>query len=564
MAASSVPPVDSDSGLVGSIVAEHLQTLRVACEEESSDARAAGPQEDGEHVPLSSERLSEKEAPANSSGLPREPDPPWVALNLGGGAAGDAPHSSAEEKTAAVGDSNGRTSPGTGHEQACPPVEHTQAAEAPSEKGEERQPSEEAEVVVDYPQPPASSDFQAGNSEQNGDLNGPTAALGLVEEEALPKENPETAQGSEKKRSLSGGGNSESDSDTDAESSSSLTSSPLLSDNDQRDKNENNSPTKKKSELTKKEPPLVEDLMIILPESVQLIPFGQVSSIIEHQVIIESQKGLPPVNENTVLFKENRHSLGKIFEIFGPVSHPFYVVQFNSPEHIQSKDIKIKDAVCFAPAVESFTQYIFPEKLKQEKGSDASWKNDDEPPPEAIDYSDDEKEKAAKSNRKSKNIKRKQLRSQQNNSNDNGPNYQSRPQPPSEYSGGYCRGQPTVRFSWNRPPHVASFPRFYRQPNITPRYYSSNYAHLQKLPSFCEQQRLESMRGHQYSFPPPSFEPVSHNTHFPPPPPPIDWGWPPTCPQNTYEPLLSMLSLPPPPPPPLPPPSIAPNTGSSP
>ncbi|KAG8135051.1 hypothetical protein E2320_008116 [Naja naja] len=123
--------------------------------------------------------------------------------------------------------------------------------------------------------------------------------------------------------------------------------------------------------------------MIILPESVKLMPFGQVSSVIEHQVIIESEKGLPPVNENTVLFKENRHSLGKIFEIFGPVSHPFYVVQFNSLEHIQSKNIKIKDAVYFAPAVESFTQYIFPEKLKQEKGSDASWKNDEEPPLEA-------------------------------------------------------------------------------------------------------------------------------------------------------------------------------------
>ncbi|ETE59077.1 H/ACA ribonucleoprotein complex non-core subunit NAF1, partial [Ophiophagus hannah] len=95
-------------------------------------------------------------------------------------------------------------------------------------------------------------------------------------------------------------------------------------------------------------------------------------------VIIESEKGLPPVNENTVLFKENRHSLGKIFEIFGPVSHPFYVVQFNSLEHIQSKDIKIKDA--------------------------------------ALDFSDDEKEKAAKSHKKSQNIKRKKLRSQQNDS----------------------------------------------------------------------------------------------------------------------------------------------------
>ncbi|XP_026531610.1 H/ACA ribonucleoprotein complex non-core subunit NAF1 [Notechis scutatus] len=548
MAASSAPPVDGDSGLV----AEQLQTLRVACEG-SSEARAAGPQEDGEQAPLSPERLrEEEEAPANSPELPREPKPPWAAPK-GGFAAGDAPHSSAaaaEEKPAAPG-----------------PVEQSQAGEAPSENQEGRQPSEEAEAV-DHPQPSSSSSspvaFQGGDSEQNGGLGLPTAAVGFLEEEALSKEKP-AAPRSEEKGALSGegGDGSESDNDTDADSSSSLSSSPspaLLSDDDYQDKNENNSATtKNKSDSTKQAPLLVEDLIIILPESIKLMPFGQVSSVIEHQVIIESEKGLPPVNENTVLFKENRHSLGKIFEIFGPVSHPFYVVQFNSLEDIQSKDIKIKDAVYFAPAVESFTQYIFPEKLKQEKGSDASWKNDDEPPPEALDFSDDEKEKAAKSHKKSQNIKRKKLRSQQNDSHDNGPNYQSRRQPPSEYSGGYCRGQPTTRFSWGRPPHVAPFPRFYRQPNITPQYYSSDYA----PPPFCQQQSLESMRSHQYSFPPPPFETVSHNTNFPPPPPPVDWRWPPAFPQNAYEPLLSMLSLPPPPPPPPLPPSIAPNTGSS-
>ncbi|XP_039179867.1 H/ACA ribonucleoprotein complex non-core subunit NAF1 isoform X1 [Crotalus tigris] len=553
MDASSAVRMDGDSGLAGSTVAEQLQTLRVACEG-SADTTAAAPQgpalkEGDEQVPLSPERLCE-EAPGKPSGLPREPEPPWVGLK-GGGAAGDAPHSSspaAEEKPATLEDGNGNTSPGMSGEQAVA---------AASEKEEDRPPSEE--VKVDHQSP--SSAFQGGHSEQNGGLSRQTAAVGVEEEDALSKENPAALRREKGAGSMEGGGSLESDSDTDADSSSSLSSSPLLSDgDDQQDKNENSST--KKSELTKQDPLPVEDVMIILPESVKLMPFGKVSSIIEHLVIIESEKGLPPVNENTVLFKEDRHSLGKIFEIFGPVSHPFYVVQFNSPEHIQSKDIKIKDAVCFAPAVESFTQYIFPEKLKQEKGSDASWKNDEEPPLEALDFSDDEKEKAAKLHKKSQNIKRKKLRSQQNDSNDNGPNYQSRRQP-SEYSGGYCRGQPTTRFSWGRSPPVTPFPRLYRQHNITPPYYSSDYAHLQKAPIFCQQQRLESMRRHQYSFPPPSFETVG-NTNFPPPPPPVDWRWPPTCPQNTYEPLLSMLSLPPPPPPPLPPPSTAPNIGNSP
>ena len=35
----------------------------------------------------------------------------------------------------------------------------------------------------------------------------------------------------------------------------------------------------------------------------------------------------------------------------------------------------------------------------RDKGSDASWKNDEEPPPEYIDYSDDEQERMAKNKR---------------------------------------------------------------------------------------------------------------------------------------------------------------------
>ncbi|KAH0616074.1 hypothetical protein JD844_026896 [Phrynosoma platyrhinos] len=219
--------------------------------------------------------------------------------------------------------------------------------------------------------------------------------------------------------STSSDSESDSESDTDTDSSSSDSSSsclPMLSedDDDQQSKNEDNScTTTTNGEMSKQEPLCVEDVTIILPESVELMPFGKISSIIGHLVIVESQKGLPPVNEDTVLFRDDRRSVGKVFEVFGPVSHPFYVLQFNSPEHIEAKDIKIHDAVYFAPSVESFTQYIFPEKIRQEKGSDASWMNDLEPPPEALDFSDDEKERAAKQQKKSQKLRRKKLRSLQ-------------------------------------------------------------------------------------------------------------------------------------------------------
>lgn len=213
MDASSAVPMDGDSGLAGSTVAEQLQTLRVACEE-SSDATAAAPQgpalkEGDEQVPLSPERLCE-EAPAKPSGLPREPEPPWVGLK-GSGAAGDAPHSSspaAEEKPATLEDGNGRTSPGMSGEQACPPVEHPQAVATASEKEEDRPPSEE--VKVDH-QSSSSSAFQVGHSEQNGGLSRQTAAVGVEEEDALSKENPAALRREKGAGSMEGGGTLESD-----------------------------------------------------------------------------------------------------------------------------------------------------------------------------------------------------------------------------------------------------------------------------------------------------------------------------------------------------------------
>ncbi|KYO46251.1 H/ACA ribonucleoprotein complex non-core subunit NAF1 [Alligator mississippiensis] len=224
---------------------------------------------------------------------------------------------------------------------------------------------------------------------------------------------------------------SDSDSDTDSESSSSVLSSPscslIISDDDSQNNGKDNKPcsVEIKDELPLEELPLGEDLVIILPEDIELKPFGTVSSIIDQLVVIESLKGLPPVNEESIIFKEDRHAAGKIFEIFGPVSRPFYVLRFNSPEHIKKKGINLKDAVYFAPSVEDFTQYIFAEKLQQEKGSDASWLHDQEPPPEALDFSDDEKERNAKQKKKKpQNQGRKKSRSDTNESSEkNGVQY---------------------------------------------------------------------------------------------------------------------------------------------
>ncbi|XP_077156096.1 H/ACA ribonucleoprotein complex non-core subunit NAF1 isoform X2 [Paroedura picta] len=408
------------------------------------------------------------------------------------------------------------------------------------------------------------------------ELSRPSSALALAEGPGEGAEEREQGvdQGlgdacAVKERPLADGGDggaTESDSDTDTDSSTSVSStsscSPLVSEEDgQQYKNDdsNSHSVGKKGEPPEKTLP-VEDPTIFLPESVELMPLGKVSSIIEHLVIVESLNGLPPVNEDSVLFKQDHYSIGKVSEVFGPVSHPFYTLQFKSPEHIEAKGIKVHDEVYFAPSVESFTQYVFPEQLKQEKGSDASWKNDEEPPPEALDFSDDEKEKAAKQ-KKSQNVRRKKFRSQDE-SNKNGIQYQPKMPYPSDNSTESPGRELNPSFSTGTFTRAPVPPRSFRWQAEPPQHYCSDYTEFQDPAAFYHHQTMGYSGWQQESFPPPPFGTLNNEaTRYALPPPP--WGWPQTCVQNAYDPLLTMLALPPPPPPPMPPlPTAFPNNSN--
>ncbi|NXA13382.1 NAF1 protein, partial [Sapayoa aenigma] len=337
-------------------------------------------------------------------------------------------------------------------------------------------------------------------------------------------------------------------SDTDSDSSSTTSScSPLVvsDEDDHPDEKDNRSYcVKTKDELPIDELPPVEDLSIALPDDVELKLFGTVSSIIEQLVIIESLRGLPPVNEESIIFKEDRQAAGKIFEIFGPVLHPFYVLRFNNSEHIKAKGINVQDSMYFAPSVEDFTQYVFAEKLKQEKGSDASWKNDQEPPPEALDFSDDEKEREAKQKKKKPQSQgRKKLKSETIPSSENKGLHQSMQQPTSSYSRGY-RGRGFSRDPFPPP----SGPRGFLRPQIRPpQLYSSDKRIHQESPVFSQPHRKENPMMQQYPFPPPVFGSVSDVHQFPPPPSDMIWTGPNMY--NSSYPFLPPLPPPPPPPP---------------
>ncbi|NXD92182.1 NAF1 protein, partial [Chaetorhynchus papuensis] len=335
-----------------------------------------------------------------------------------------------------------------------------------------------------------------------------------------------------------------SDTDSDSSSTTSSLSSPVSDEDDHPNEKDNRSYcVRTKDELPIDELPPVEDLSVILPDNVELKLFGTVSSIIEQLVIIESLRGLPPVNEESIIFKEDRQAAGKIFEIFGPVSHPFYVIRFNSSEHIKEKGINVQDSMYFAPSVEDFTQYIFAEKLKQEKGSDASWKNDQEPPPEALDFSDDEKEREAKQKKKKPQSQgRKKVRSEALPSSENIGLDQSVQQPASSYSRGY-RGRGFSRDLFPPPPGPRGF---FRPKGRPPHLYSSDKRIHQESPVFPQPYRKENPMMHQYPFPPPVFDSVGDGHQFHPPPSNMNMMW--TGP-NMYNSSYSFLPPPPPPPP---------------
>ena len=157
-------------------------------------------------------------------------------------------------------------------------------------------------------------------------------------------------------------------------------------------------PPRTKNELRLCDLPPVEDLKVSVSAS-EVKKMGRISGWVEELVVIESCAGIPAIDVDSVLFLENgQRALGRVFDVFGPVAQPYYSVRFNSDDHIKEKCLERGMDVFYAPKSE-YTSFIFLEQLMRLKISDASWKDDEEPPPQFLDYSDDEEERMAKQTR---------------------------------------------------------------------------------------------------------------------------------------------------------------------
>lgn len=177
---------------------------------------------------------------------------------------------------------------------------------------------------------------------------------------------------------------------------------------------------KTKGEITIDEvPPLIDFDHFTLNSNEVITHVGIITSIVYNLVIVQSIRDSKPLDEDTILFTEDRQTIGKVYETFGPVCQPYYSVRVNLNKDSSCKYL-INTNVYYVPNSQELTKYIFNiEKLKAIKGSDASWSNDNEPPVECLDYSDDEEEKANKQRLKA-------ARHNSNNNNNNKPTFNSK------------------------------------------------------------------------------------------------------------------------------------------
>ncbi|XP_056137005.1 H/ACA ribonucleoprotein complex non-core subunit NAF1-like [Lampris incognitus] len=324
------------------------------------------------------------------------------------------------------------------------------------------------------------------------------------------------------------------DSDSDSSSSSSSSSpapfAPVLEEEDD-DEGFSQPALKTRDEVLPEELPAVEEVCVSLPEDAELQPVGTVSSIIQKLVIVQSLRGTPPLTDDSFIFDSDRQAMGKVFEVFGPVSSPLYVLRFNSVEQISNKGLTVGQSVFYTPSNKEYTGYILTQQLKMLKGSDASWKNDQEPPLEALDYSDDELEQQAKRKKKLK------AKKKDTNGTDNAADITHDASFPQHDAKGPQQRQAGPHFRHLNPKHVrAPFHHAHHRP---PRHAPPVY-----LPPPCP-----------YPPHPPPFPPPAFPLYPPPPLPPFSHPpmasppWPP----HSVPPPLHFSHLPPPPPPPPPP-----------
>lgn len=73
----------------------------------------------------------------------------------------------------------------------------------------------------------------------------------------------------------------------------------------------------------------LERLEIDIPVDAPLLPAGSVSSVVEGCVVVAGAPGQATLGEGSALCLADRRPVGRVEDVFGPVTHPFYLLRYS-------------------------------------------------------------------------------------------------------------------------------------------------------------------------------------------------------------------------------------------
>ncbi|WEJ94125.1 hypothetical protein PSN45_001604 [Yamadazyma tenuis] len=286
---------------------------------------------------------------------------------------------------------------------------------------------------------------------------------------------------------------SESDSDSDSDSDAAVDGDEVLSDNED---DKITGPIISKNEVINEVAPSLPEDYTLADKPIE--PIGKITGFVDNSVIIKGDTSAEfrVLKEKSVLCLKDK-VIGPLFEIFGNLKMPVYRVKFNEPDKVEEfKALKGEEVFYVVPD----SEFTLTETLKSFKGSDASNFNDEEIPAEEQEFSDDEKEMAAKRKRKGKNPDK----------------VQSKKEKPSRSL--HNQGKRTFT-TYNQPQQFTSYnapqePSFPQSPQTQPSLYGSS---LPYKPQFVNQTNRSSINeASPYGVPMNSFQqPFASQQHQP-------------------------------------------------
>ncbi|KAI4141834.1 MAG: hypothetical protein L6R39_005170 [Caloplaca ligustica] len=143
--------------------------------------------------------------------------------------------------------------------------------------------------------------------------------------------------------------------------------------------------------LNEKPDEVVPNPEIEVTPTMAIAELGIVEHVVENSILIKAKTSgeRQALESGSLLCLEDRSVIGVIAETLGQVQQPYYSVRFTNAAAIAEASITKGTLVFY---VEQHSHYVFTQRLKTIKGSDASNINDEEVGDDELEFSDDEAE----------------------------------------------------------------------------------------------------------------------------------------------------------------------------